>query len=52
LREGIHNIPKQVDTIVISTQHTPDVELKRLREDILEKVIKPTIPSELLDKDT
>ena len=44
--------PIRVDTVVISTQHTPDIELKKLRKDILEKVIKPTIPSELLDKNT
>jgi S-adenosylmethionine synthetase len=43
--------PLRVDTIVISSQHSPDVTLKELREDIIEKVIKPVIPPELLDEE-
>ena len=41
--------PVRVDTVVLSTQHSPDVELEQLRKDMLELVIKPTIPGELLD---
>ena len=41
--------PVRVDTIVISSQHSEDVHLKDLREDIIEKVIKPVIPAELID---
>lgn len=41
--------PVRVDAVVISSQHGPDVETERLREEILDEVIKPTIPSELLD---
>jgi S-adenosylmethionine synthetase len=41
--------PVRVDSIVISTQHSPEVTLKDIREDVIEKVIKPTIPPELLD---
>jgi S-adenosylmethionine synthetase len=41
--------PVGVETVVISTQHSPDVTLERIREDIVEKVILPTIPANLID---
>jgi S-adenosylmethionine synthetase len=41
--------PVSVETVVISTQHSPDVTLERIREDIIEHVILPTIPAQLLD---
>ena len=44
--------PLRVDTVVLSTQHTADVELEQIRQDILEKVIKKEIPTELLDEKT
>jgi S-adenosylmethionine synthetase len=44
--------PIRVDTVVLSTQHSPDVGYDKLREDIIERVIRPTIPAELLDSDT
>ncbi len=44
--------PVRVDTVVISTQHSPDVDTEQLRKDILEKVIKPVIPASMLDADT
>jgi S-adenosylmethionine synthetase len=44
--------PVRVNTVVISTQHSPDVTMKDLREDMIEKVIKPVIPAELLDEET
>jgi S-adenosylmethionine synthetase len=47
-RDGV---PVRVDTIVISAQHSPDVTLKEIREDIIEKVIKPVIPPHLLDEE-
>ncbi|MDD6727722.1 MAG: methionine adenosyltransferase [Eubacteriales bacterium] len=43
--------PVKVTTVVVSSQHSADVELSQLREDIIEKVIKPTIPAELMDDD-
>ena len=45
-------VPVRVDTIVISSQHSADVELEKIRRDILENVIKPIIPQELFDDDT
>jgi S-adenosylmethionine synthetase len=44
--------PIRATTIVISTQHSPDVSNRDLREAITEKVIKPTVPAEYLDKET
>ena len=44
--------PERVDTVVVSTQHSADIDLETLRTDILEKVIKPTIPENLIDDDT
>ncbi|MBR4200766.1 MAG: methionine adenosyltransferase [Oscillospiraceae bacterium] len=44
--------PVRVDTIVISTQHSASVELDKIREDLIELVINPTIPASLTDKDT
>ncbi len=46
------NKPVRVDTIVISTQHSEDINLETLRKDIKEKVIKETVPKELLDENT
>jgi len=39
-----------VDTVVISTQHAPEVTASRIREDIIEQVILPTVPGDLLDR--
>jgi len=44
--------PVSIDTIVISTQHSPDVTLAQIEKDILEKVIRPIVPAELLNDDT
>ena len=44
--------PHRIDTVVISSQHDPDVSLDKIREDIIKNVIVPTIPSELLDDAT
>ena len=44
--------PIRVDTIVVSTQHGPEVDQSTIHRDIMEYVIKPVIPKELLDKDT
>jgi S-adenosylmethionine synthetase len=44
--------PDKVTCVVVSAQHSEDVTLKELREDIIQKVILPTIPRELLDEET
>lgn len=44
--------PKRVHTVVVSTQHDGDVPQKRIREDVIEHVIKQIIPPELLDRKT
>lgn len=44
--------PVRVTTVVVSSQHSADIELSQLRRDIIDKVIKTTIPAELLDQDT
>lgn len=43
--------PVRVDSVVISTQHSPDVTLKEIKEDVIEKVIKPTIAAKFLDEE-
>ena len=44
--------PVRVDTVVISSQHDPDVSLETIRADIIREVIGTTVPAELLDRDT
>lgn len=50
--EYVDNKPVRVTTIVVSSQHSADVSLEQLREDIIENVIKTTVPAELMDEDT
>lgn len=47
-----NGIPTRIDTVVVSSQHSADIDLEILRKDILEEVIKPTIPAELFDENT
>lgn len=44
--------PVRVDTVVVSAQHLPDIDMETLKKDIIEKVIKTTVPAELLDENT
>lgn len=44
--------PRRLDAVVVSTQHGPEAELAQIRKDMIEFVIKPVIPSELLDCET
>ncbi len=43
--------PKRIHTVLISTQHSPDFTLEQIREGVIEEVIKPTLPAELVDDD-
>ena len=44
--------PLRVDTVVLSTQHSPEAELEQIRKDMIELVIRPSIPAGLLDEQT
>ena len=46
------NRPLRVDTVVVSTQHDPDVSQKKIKEDVIENVIQNVIPKEYIDKKT
>ena len=43
---------KRIDTVLISTQHDPDVTIEQIKKDLMEHVIKPIVPAELLDEET
>ena len=47
-----NNRPVRVDTVVISTQHDPDVSLEQIRKDMIEQVAKAVIPADMLDENT
>ncbi|MCQ3930004.1 MAG: methionine adenosyltransferase [Chloroflexi bacterium] len=44
--------PKRVDTVLISTQHAPEIDNDQIHKDVIEHVIKPVIPANLFDADT
>ena len=44
--------PIRVDTVVVSTQHSPEVTLEQIRKDMVELVVKPVVPTHLLDENT
>ncbi len=50
--EYVDEKPSRIDTIVISTQHSPDVTLEQIRADLIQHVIIPIIPDYLLDEET
>jgi len=45
----VDGVPRSVETVVVSTQHSPEAGAQRIREDVIEQVIKPVIPAELID---
>jgi len=49
--EYVDGKPERVAAMVVSAQHAPDITLRQLREDVIEYVIKPVIPSEYLDEE-
>ena len=46
------NTPRRVDTVVVSTQHGPEATLEQIRKDMIDLVIRPTIPAQLMDDST
>ncbi len=50
--EYVDDMPKRVDTIVVSSQHSDTVTLEKIRADIIKNVIDPIIPSDMIDSDT
>jgi S-adenosylmethionine synthetase len=47
----VDGVPERIDTIVLSTQHTPDIDLPQIREAVIEEIIKPVLPKELVKGD-
>ncbi len=50
--EYSHGVPKRVDTIVLSTQHSPDVTQEKIRDDLINRVIKYVVANGMLDEQT
>lgn len=50
--EYVNGKPSRVDSVLVAAQHNPDVDSKKIESDIIAKVIKKIVPSDLLDKDT
>ncbi len=50
--EYAHGKPQRVDTVVVSTQHAPEITQEQIQADVIEQVIKPVVPAELLDDET
>ncbi|MDM8543971.1 methionine adenosyltransferase [Desulfococcaceae bacterium HSG9] len=50
--EYVDGVPKRVDTVVVSAQHKPDITYEKLRDAIIEEVIKKVIPMDMVDGDT
>ena len=48
----IDGVPKRIDAVVLSTQHDEIVEYQDLKEGVMEEIIKPVLPAEMIDKDT
>ena len=50
--EYVDGKPVRIDTVVVSTQHSPEVELEQIRADIIKHVITPSVPAEMMDENT
>lgn len=47
-----NGVPVRVDAVVVSSQHAPEAEMEQIRRDIIEHVIKPVIPAQMMDENT
>jgi len=47
-----NNTPKRVEAVVLSTQHSPDIDYENLKEGVMEEIIKPILPANMVDKNT
>lgn len=47
-----NGLPVAIDAVVLSTQHSPDIDIKSLREAVMEEIIKPVLPADWLSSDT
>jgi len=47
-----NRVPKRIEAVVLSTQHSPDVDYEDLKEGVMEEIIKPVLPEEMIDQDT
>ncbi|VEB40937.1 S-adenosylmethionine synthase [Chromobacterium violaceum] len=45
-------LPKRIDTVVLSTQHSPDIDHKTLSEAVIEDIVKPVLPPEMITPET
>ena len=50
--EYVNGKPARIDAVVVSTQHTEEVSLETIRESLIEELIRPTLPADLLDNNT
>ena len=50
--EYVDDKPTRIDTVLVSTQHDDNISLEEIRKDVIEKIIKPIVPSELIDDET
>jgi S-adenosylmethionine synthetase len=50
--EYVDNVPKRIEAVVVSTQHSEDVAYADLKEGVMEEIIKPTLPVDMIDENT
>ncbi len=50
--EYVNNIPKRIEAVVLSTQHNEEIGYEDLKEAVMEEIIKPTLPAEMIDAKT
>jgi S-adenosylmethionine synthetase len=50
--EYVDNVPKRIEAVVLSTQHSPDVSYEDLKEGVMEEIIKPVLPANMIDTNT